>query len=424
VTVDLAAERGPGNLLGNLLCAITGILNPLGPVDVGDELASLIDIEDIDLLGNDFVRLAGTLAGEAFDTTTTLIGTFQPPAPGEECGILTLELGEVHLDLLGLNLDTSEICLEVEAVPGSNNLLGNLLCSITGALDEPISLRDLLGGAIPAIQGQVQQLFEELSALLSSALGSVFTEGTATSGVGAAQVDEVCPILDLSLGPVDLDLLGLQVHLDDCNDGPVTVSLSAESGPGNLVGNLLCGLVGLLDANTPQIIAVGLGAGDEPLVRVFDAETGDQLLEFLAYSQAFSGGVRVATGDITGDGVPDIITGPGPGMGPQIRVFDGLTGERVPGSIGQFFAFAPAFTGGVFVASGDVNDDGRDDIIVSAGTGGGPHVRVFSGLDGSRIMNFFAYANTFTNGVVVASGDINGDGNDDVITGPAIGSEQ
>jgi hypothetical protein len=216
----------------------------------------------------------------------------------------------------------------------------------------------------------------------------------------------------------------LQVHLDDCNDGPVTVSLSAESGPGNLVGNLLCGLVGLLDANTPQIIAVGLGAGDEPLVRVFDAETGDQLLEFLAYSQAFSGGVRVATGDITGDGVPDIITGPGPGMGPQIRVFDGLTGERVPGSIGQFFAFAPAFTGGVFVASGDVNDDGRDDIIVSAGTGGGPHVRVFSGLDGSRIMNFFAYANTFTNGVVVASGDINGDGNDDVITGPAIGSEQ
>ena len=51
-----------------------------------------------------------------------------------------------------------------------------------------------------------------------------------------------CDILDLSLGPVDLDLLGLVVHLDEVN-----LQITAESGPGNLLGNLLCGIAGLLD---------------------------------------------------------------------------------------------------------------------------------------------------------------------------------
>jgi hypothetical protein len=56
-----------------------------------------------------------------------------------------------------------------------------------------------------------------------------------------------CRILDLVLGPLDLDLLGLQIHLNR-----VVLNIVAESGPGNLLGNLLCAIAGLLDG-TPAL---------------------------------------------------------------------------------------------------------------------------------------------------------------------------
>jgi hypothetical protein len=55
-----------------------------------------------------------------------------------------------------------------------------------------------------------------------------------------------CQVLHLELGPIDLDLLGLVVHLDK-----VVLDITAESGPGNLLGNLLCGITGLLDSSAP-----------------------------------------------------------------------------------------------------------------------------------------------------------------------------
>ena len=73
--------------------------------------------------------------------------------------------------------------------------------------------------------------------------------GTSTQGtqqlaipVDLAQSTGSCQILDLVLGPLDLDLLGLQVHLDT-----VHLNITAQSGPGELVGNLLCAVAGLLD---------------------------------------------------------------------------------------------------------------------------------------------------------------------------------
>jgi hypothetical protein len=89
--------------------------------------------------------------------------------------------------------------------------------------------------------------------------------------------------------------------------------------------------------------------------------------------------VRVAVADVNGDGMPDVITAPGPGGGPDIRVFDGRTGALIQ----EFMAYDPNFTGGVYVAAGDVNGDGKADIITGADAGGGPHVKVFSGQDDS-----------------------------------------
>src|SRR5438067_12834020 len=85
------------------------------------------------------------------------------------------------------------------------------------------------------------------------------------------------------------------------------------------------------------------------------------------------------------------------------KVVSGLNGS----TLRDFQAF-PGLTGGVYVACGDVNGDGRPDIIVGGGAGSEPRVKVFSGADNSVLYNFFAYSGT--PGVRVAAGDVNGDG--------------
>src|SRR5207302_1466023 len=162
-------------------------------------------------------------------------------------------------------------------------------------------------------------------------------------------------------------------------------------------------------------------AGGGPDVKIFDADTGELRLEFFAFDARFTGGVRVAVGDVDGDGVPDIICAAGPGGGPNISVFNGLNGLRLPGPVGSFFAYDQHFTGGVYVAAGDVNGDGFADIICGADAGGGPNVTIFSGKDGSRLASFFAYNQNFTGGVRVTAGDVNGDGKADVIAGAGPG---
>ncbi len=177
--------------------------------------------------------------------------------------------------------------------------------------------------------------------------------------------------------------------------------------------------------DAPPILVTGADAGGGPHVKVFNASTRELLFEFMAYNPLFAGGVRVAVGDVNADGVPDVVTGAGPGGGPHVRVFDGRNGQQLPGLVGSFFAYSANFTGGVYVASGDVNGDGADDIITGADAGGGPHVRVFDGRTGQQLAgligSFFAYKSIDNAGVRVAAGDVNGDGRADVITGMGPG---
>jgi hypothetical protein len=134
-------------------------------------------------------------------------------------------------------------------------------------------------------------------------------------------------------------------------------------------------------------IVTGAGPGGGPHVELFSGRTGQVFQSFYAYDAGYRGGVRVAVGDVTGDGTPDIVTAPGPGMAPLIRVWSGATGQLV----NQFFGFNPAFLGGAFVAVGDVNGDGRNDIVVTLGQGGPPIVRAFSGKTLAIIFNITAF---------------------------------
>src|SRR5205085_1014693 len=155
-----------------------------------------------------------------------------------------------------------------------------------------------------------------------------------------------------------------------------------------------------------QLIAVGAGAGNMPLVRAYDAATGKLRFTILAAPSTFRGGVRVAVGAGNVDGTPDIITGAGPGGTPLVRVFDGLTGTAVQ----SFYAFPTTFAGGVTVASADENGDGVADVVAGAGASyaGGPAVAVFSGVDDARLLGFAASDPHYGGRVRVAAADLPG----------------
>jgi hypothetical protein len=141
-----------------------------------------------------------------------------------------------------------------------------------------------------------------------------------------------------------------------------------------------------------------------------------------AYENAFTGGVRVAAADVNRDTYPDVVVAPGPGGGPRVRVLDGKTGEQIAGPLGNFFAFEEDFTGGLSVAGADVNGDGVPDVVVAAGQGGGPRVRVFSGADGTVLADFYAFEADFRGGMTVAAADITGDDRAELVVGAGPGS--
>jgi hypothetical protein len=175
--------------------------------------------------------------------------------------------------------------------------------------------------------------------------------------------------------------------------------------------------VGDINGDTAPDIVTAAGSSGGPHVRVYDGVTAQEIFGWMAYEITFTGGVYVAIGDIDGNGVNEVITGTGEGGGPLVKVFNPLNGQMVR----SFFAYDPNFRGGVTVAAGDMDGDGRDDIATGAGPGGGPHVEVFSGVNNALLFSDFPYSTLFRGGVFVAMGDVNGDGRADLTTGPGLG---
>ena len=159
------------------------------------------------------------------------------------------------------------------------------------------------------------------------------------------------------------------------------------------------------------------GAGGGPAIAIVNTQTGEVTKSFFAYNPAFSGGVTIALADFNNDGVLDIVTGAGPGGGPQVNIFDGSNFSLIK----SFFAFDSNFTGGVNVGAGDINQDGFMDIVAAAGAGGGPEVRVFNGATLAVISQWYAYESSFSGGVTVAVGDLGDDGVFEVVTGTGSG---
>jgi hypothetical protein len=285
------------------------------------------------------------------------------------------------------------------AYGGDSNFLPSNSSPITQVITPQTTTTTLTTSLTPAPQGQSITLTATVNGTGTSSFtpGGTVTFFDGSTVLGTSTVSGGTATLSTSTLP------------------PGKHSLTAVySGDTNFVTSTSAPLAQVVTA-TP-ILVTGEGPGFLPQVNVYNSD-GSERFNFLAYSPFFMGGVRVAVADVLGTGIPQIITGAGPGGGPHIRVVDSQTGVVLR----EFMAFDPTFSGGVFVAAGDVNGDGFADIIVGADAGGGPMVRVFSGKDNSVLATFFAYAPTFAGGVRVAAGDVDGSGKAEIITAPGAG---
>ncbi len=108
-------------------------------------------------------------------------------------------------------------------------------------------------------------------------------------------------------------------------------------------------------------LLIGSGKGLQPKVGIYNFEL-EKLHEWLAYEYWFTGGVPVTGGDVNGDGVDEIIVGAGPGKKPVVRIFDQSGAQLYP----EFTTYDALGTPGLEVISADVDFDGKDDVIGSS----------------------------------------------------------
>ncbi len=156
------------------------------------------------------------------------------------------------------------------------------------------------------------------------------------------------------------------------------------------------------------IVAPSTGGGSH--IKLYSA-TGKLLnAGWFAFDKNFHGGVNLAAGDVNNDGQGEIIVGAGKGMTSTVKIF-----TEQGKAIGSFMSYARNFRGGVNVAVGDINHDGQNELVTGAATGG-PHVRVFNYL-GQLKAQFMAFDPKSGTGINVGIADVDGDGQQEILAG-------
>jgi hypothetical protein len=402
----LNSTTAASNFAGKVVSAGTGA-NALSLLGVGtltlsgDSSTSLLG--GIDVI-NGTLNVTGKLGATSVSTATS--GTIS--GAGGTIGALTVNTGTVAP---GGTLNTGAVTLNA-----ATNYSAAVLTTTTAANLKTASAINL-GGATLSLSSVAAGL----------AVNNTFTiiDNTAVSGLVTgtfANQPEGSSISAKDTAGNTVTFIVSYIGGTNANDVTLKVSsiTSATPTPTAPAQPMVAGQPAL-----NKFTAVGADAGGGPLVTItFQNGT---FVSFFAYASTFTGGVRVALGDVNGDGSTDVITGAGPGGGPQVNVYNVNNATGVVSLQKSFFAFsAPSFTGGVYVAAGNTNGDAFADVIVGAGATGGSRVQVYAGsatgvVTTSTLNDFFAYSPAFTGGVVVAAGQRDAVAGDEIITAPASG---
>jgi uncharacterized delta-60 repeat protein len=157
------------------------------------------------------------------------------------------------------------------------------------------------------------------------------------------------------------------------------------------------------------------------------------------FTAGFTGIVRSAVGDVDGDSIPDYAVVTGPGTVTRFAVISGANPNQYIIAPQPAFQGSEDFTGGAYVSVGDLNGDGRAEVVISADTGGGPRITIYSFFPATNaqngpprvpaqaahsgvLANFLGIADVnFRGGARTAIGDINGDGIPDLAVAAGLG---
>ncbi|RJO58906.1 hypothetical protein C4546_04885 [Candidatus Parcubacteria bacterium] len=202
------------------------------------------------------------------------------------------------------------------------------------------------------------------------------------------------------------------IVIDNLKNGEHTFYVRSRDQAGNIDPSV-ASVSFTVRLNTFLVAAVERGSA--PTIRVQDFN-GVLQKEFSAFETSFRNGMQVVAGDLGKDGQSEIVVAPNGGRQGQVKIF------RPDGSlVATFLPYGPAYRDGVNLALADVNGDNSAEIIV-AKQRGTPNVRIF-GFRQSRYTQIYrefnAEASGYRNGISLAGGDLNADGRDEIITAPA-----
>jgi len=162
------------------------------------------------------------------------------------------------------------------------------------------------------------------------------------------------------------------------------------------------------DGNKEIVVAPISGGG--PHVRIFSL-TGKILNPgFFVFDKNFRGGVNLTLGDVNNDGRGEIIVAPVKGLPPTVKILN-----EQGTVLNSFLAYDKNFRGGVNLVVGDANNDGQN-VLVTGAASGGPHLRIFD-YTGRLVGQFMAYDPASGTGITVMIADTNGDGKNEILAG-------
>lgn len=480
---------------------------------------SSLNVMDSQIVGNSANNKAGGLWNFAGVATIVRSTISQNIASDDGGGILNENSGttEIHQSLISGNSAVSGGGVYNQTATGTVLITNSTIAFNSARSDGAAS--DLGGGGIGIPNGNIT--------IINSTIARNTDVGNGPEGAGG--IAKSSGTLTLYNSVVSLNLGGAGTAADDVdfsdvdassaifvggdprlgalqdNGGPTLTMMPFSNSPlidsGNNVRATVDGQSGsdplpgdqrtfsrLIDGNVNGLSTVDVGAvefnpgPDVPYVTGADAGQPSRITLYnqdgtvrwtkFAFDPAFTGGVRVAVGDVNGDGIQDVIAGEGPGGFSRIRAFNGVNGQFLFGAA----PFGSSYSGGIYVAAGDFNDDGLDDVV--AGTGGdfvsrvrvrnaanpsqnlrnilvgtasdmdevqvavgdvdndntldiiatlGPQVKVFDGsvntLTPPTLHEVSPFGLNFPGSISVASGDVNGDGFDDIIVGRSVGGD-